>query len=103
VKLLEDLRIAELSSEQIEELCRAAEEAARNHVLSKVHSERIERLNIRMEAENSKPVRLAVDVNVALSPLMKTFDVQELVNEALKGAFTSAERSLRELKCHSQK
>jgi hypothetical protein len=98
-----ELGIPELKSEQIEELCSIAEKTARQYVLSKVSPKRIETLNISVETEGTKPVRLTVDVDVSLSPLMKNFDVQKLVDETVKEAFTSAENYLRELKCHSKK
>ena len=93
----------ELTSEQIEELCLAAEKAAREYVLSKVPSKRIETLNISIETEITKPLTLTVEVEILLSPLMKDFDAQKLADEAMKEAFISAEKYLRELKCHSQK
>lgn len=98
-----EIGIPELKSEQIEELCSIVEKTARQYVLSKVSSKRIEALNISVETEGTKPVRLTVDVDVSLSPLMKKFNVQKLVDEAIKEAFTSAENYLRELKCHSKK
>ncbi|MGC9345408.1 MAG: DUF3194 domain-containing protein [Candidatus Bathyarchaeales archaeon] len=98
---MEELGIPELTREQIEELCSIAEKAAREYVLSKVHPKRIEALNVSVETEGTKPVTLTVDVS--LSPLMKNFDVQKLVDEAVKEAFASAENYLRELKCRSQK
>lgn len=103
MKIVEDLGIPELTSEQIEEMCGIAEEAARKYVLSKVPPKRIETLNISVEAENIKPLTLTVDVDVVLSPLMKNFEVEKLVDEAVKEAFTSAEKYLRKLSCHLQK
>jgi len=103
VELVEELGLPELTSEQIEELCSIAEEAAREYVLSKVPSKRIETLNISVEAEGTKPVMLTVEIDIALSPLMKDFDVQKLVDEAVAEAFISAKKYLRELKCHSKK
>ena len=100
---MEELGLPELTTEQIEELCSIAEEAAREHALSKVPSKRIETLNISVEAEGTKPVTLTVDIDIALSPLMKDFDVQKLVDEAVAEAFISAKKYLRELKCHSKK
>ena len=100
---MEELGIPELTTEQIEELCAIAEEAAREYVLSKIPSKRIDTLNISVEAEGTKPVNLTVDIDIALSPLMENFDVQKLVNEAVKQAFALAEKYLRELKCHSKK
>jgi len=103
VELVEELGLPELTSEQIEELCSIAEEAAREYVLSKVPSKRIETLNISVEAEGTKPVMLTVEIDIALSPLMKDFDAQKLVDEAVAEAFTYAKKYLRELKCHSKK
>jgi hypothetical protein len=103
VKIVENLGIPELTSEQIEENCGIAEEAARKYVLSKVPPKRIETLNISVEAEDIKPLTLTVDVDVVLSPLMKNFEVEKLVDEALKEAFTSAEKYLRKLSCRLQK
>ena len=100
---MEELGLPELTSEQIEELCTIAEEAAREFVLSKVPSKRIETINISVEAEGSKPMTFTVDIDIVLSPLMKDFNVQKLVDEAVKEAFTSIEKYLRKLSCHSQK
>jgi hypothetical protein len=100
---MEALGIPELTSEQIEELCLIAEKAARDHVLSVVPSKKIETLDISAEAEGTKPVVLGVDVAVTLFPSMKSFDVQKLVDEAVREAFSSAEKHLRFLACHSQK
>lgn len=100
---MEELGLPELTDKQIEELCAIAEEVAREYVLSKVSSKRIETLNISAEAKGAKPVTLTVDIDIALSPLMKNFDVQMLVKEAMEEAFKSAKKYLRELACHSQK
>lgn len=100
---MEELGLPELNSEQIEELCSIAEEAARKYVLSKVPQKRIETLNVSVETEGAKPMALTVEVDIALSPSMKDFDVQKLADEAVKEAFTSAENYLRKLECHSQK
>ena len=100
---MEDLDIPELTSEQIEELCVIAEESAREYVLSKVSSKGIETLDISVEAEGTKPVRLTVDIDVVLSPLVNDFDIRKLVDEAVKEAFMSVEKYLRELKCQSMK
>lgn len=100
---MEDLGIPELTSEQIEGLCGVAEEAARKYILSKVPSKRIETLNISVEAEGAKPLTLTVDIDIELSPLMKNFEVQKLVDEAVKEAFASAEKYLRKLACNSHR
>ncbi len=100
---MEELRLRELTSEQMGKLCSIAEQAVREYILSKVPSKRIETLNISVEAEGAKPVTLRVDMDIVVSPLMKDFDVQKLVDEAVEGAFDSAEKYLRGLTCHLQK
>jgi hypothetical protein len=103
VRPVKELGRQTLTSQQIEELCSIAEETARKHVLFKVPSKNVETLNISAEAEGSKLVTLKIDVDLALSPSMKDINVQELTDEAVKKAFTSAGKYLRELTCHSQK
>ena len=100
---MEDIGLSDLTPEQVEELCSKAEEAAREYVLSKVPPKRVETLNISVETEGGKPLTLTVDVEIVLSPLMQEYDVQRLADEAVKEAFKSAEKYLRELKCRLQK
>jgi hypothetical protein len=95
VKLVETQRIPELTTEQIETLCSTAETAARKHILSKVPSKMIEKLNISVEAEGTKPLNLTVEIDAALSPQMKDFDLDTLVGEAVKEALSASEKYLR--------
>ena len=83
---MEELGIPELTTEQIETLCSTAENAAREHVLSKVPSKMVEKLNISVEADGTKPVNLAVEIDLTLSQQMKDFDAKALVSEAVKEA-----------------
>jgi hypothetical protein len=99
---VQQLGLPKLTSEQIEQLCCVAETAARKHVLSKVPSKKVEALNISAETEGEKPVRLTVEVDIRLSNRAENSDLQKLSDEAVKEAFASAERYLRELICHSQ-
>lgn len=101
--LLEDLGIPELTSEQIEELCTIAEEAARKYIHSKVQKKNIEAMIVCAEVEGIKPVNLNVDVDIDLSLSMENFNVQRLADEAVREAFRAAEKYLRDLACHSQK
>jgi hypothetical protein len=100
---VKDLGISILTSEQAEELCAVAEEAAEKYILSRVPGRRIDKLNVSAEAYGAKPVSLVIDVNVNLSSLMKGFNVRQLVDEAVKEGFKSAEEYLRVLACHSQR
>jgi len=95
---LVELGIPELSTEQIEALCSKAENAARKHVLSKVSSKMVDRLDISVEAEGSKPVNVTVEVNLTLKPEAKGVDAQALAKEATNEAHRAIEKYLRKLK-----
>ena len=97
MKLVEERGIPELTTEQIETLCATAENAARKYVLSKVPSKMVEKLNISVEADGTKPVNLTVEIEMALSQQMKDFDADKLVNEAVKEALKASENYLRKL------
>jgi len=99
---VEEIGLPELTPEQLETLCRIAEETARKQILSRVPAKRAETLNITAETTAEKPLTLSIEVELTLSPLMRDFDAQALADEAVKQAFTKAEKYLRELKCHSQ-
>ncbi|NIR86995.1 DUF3194 domain-containing protein [Candidatus Bathyarchaeota archaeon] len=100
---MEEIGIPELTSEQVEELCEVAENAAREYILSKLPLHRISVLNITVETEGTRPVTVNVDVEITLSPLLKNCDAEKMANEATKKAFKSVERYLRELACKSAK
>ncbi len=92
-----ELGIPELTSEQIEELCSTAENAARKHIISKVNQKQVDKLNISVEAEGAKPVTLTVEVDLELSPEAKGVDQKKLADEAVKKAFEAIETYLRKL------
>lgn len=92
-----ELGIPELTSEQIEELCSTAEDAARKHILSKVSIKQVDTLNISVEAEGAKPVTLTVEVDLELSPEAQGVDQKKLADEAVKKAFLAIETYLRKL------
>ena len=100
---MEETGIPELTIEQVAALCERAEQAAREHVLSKIPNNRISTLDITVYAEGTKPLTVNVDVTVVLSPLMKDFDVEALTKEATEKAFAHIEEYLRELTCKSKK
>jgi hypothetical protein len=75
-----------------------AENAARKHVLSKVFSRMVDKLDISVEAEGTKPVNVSVEINIVLTPEAKGVDAQALVNEATDEAHKAVENYLRKLK-----
>ena len=95
---MNDLGIPELTTEQVEALCSNAENAARKYVLSKVPLKMVEKINISVEAEGTKPLNLTVDVDLALVQQEKDIDLKKLVDEAVKEALKASENYLRKLK-----
>jgi hypothetical protein len=93
-----ELGIPELTTEQIETLCSTAENTARKHVLSKVSSKMVDRLDISVEAVGSKPVNVTVEIDLALAPQTKDIDAKALVREAVDEAHKASESYLRKIK-----
>jgi hypothetical protein len=87
-----------LTTEQIELLCQTAENAARKHILSKLSNKDVDRLDISVEAEGTKPVSVTVEINLVLSPQTKNIDAQALVKEAVGVGQIAAENFLRKIK-----
>ena len=83
------------TEDEIEEICVAAQEAARGHLLSKVSLKRVSDLDVTVEAEGDKPLVLYVDVAVELEEGDE--DMGPLVDEATEIAFSAAEAKTREL------
>ena len=96
--LVVELGFPELTTEQIETLCSAAEEAARKYVLSKVLSKEIDRLDISVEADGSKPVSVTVEIDLILASQTKNVDADALVKEAVNVAHIATENFLRKIK-----
>jgi len=95
---VEELGIPELTTEQIEILCSTAENAARQYILSKVLPKMVERMNISVEAEGSKPINLIVEVDLALSSQTSGSNPQTLSAEAVEEALKAGEKYLRKLR-----
>ena len=93
-----DFGIPELTDEQFEEVTQVAEDAARKHIFSKVKTKLVDRLNISVEAEGTKPVNFTVEVDLALMPELNDVDVKALAAEAVTEAFKAIETYLRKLK-----
>ena len=84
------------TDEEIEQMCLAAQEAARSHLLSKVPLKQLSDIDVTVEAVGDKPLTLFVDVAVELESGDEE-DMDPLVDEATDLAFDAAERKAREL------
>jgi hypothetical protein len=98
VKLVVELGFPELTTEQIENLCSTAENAARKYILSKVSNKDIDRLDISVEADGSKPVNVTVEIDLILGSQTKNVDADALVKEAVNEAHSATENFLRKIK-----
>ena len=82
--------------DEIEEICVASEEAARQVLFSKIPVKRVSDLDVTVEAVGDKPLLLAVEVGVEL--LIGNEDLQFLVDKATDAAFLAAEAKVKELR-----
>lgn len=99
---MEDIGIPELTAEQVEKLCEIGEKAARDYITSKISVRRISALDITIDVEGARPVTVNVEIEIVLSPLMKGYDVNRLVDEAKQRAFNAIEDYLRDIVCKSK-
>ncbi len=90
-----ELGLPELTTLQIETLCETAEDAARKHVQSKISSKLIDRLDITVEAQGTKPIDLSIEIDLTLTKDAKNVDVNALVQEAVAQAHLASENFLR--------
>ena len=93
-----ELGFPELTTEQIESLCSTAENAARKYILSKVSNKDIDRLDISVEADGSKPVNVTVEIDLILGSQTKNVDADALVKETVNEAHKATENFLRKIK-----
>lgn len=84
------------TDEQVEQICSAAEEAARRCLLSGVSLKLISDLDVTVEAIGGKPLVLNVDVAVELESGSQ--DLDSLVDQATDLAFSAAEAKAKELR-----
>lgn len=84
------------TDEEIEQMCLAAEDAARRHLMSKIPLKRLSDLDVMIEAIGDKPLMLSVDVAIELTSGNE--DVDPLVDDATELAFSAAEAKAKELK-----
>lgn len=82
-------------TEEIEQICSAAEEAARRHLLSKISVKRVSDLDVTVEAEGDKPLLLYVEVAIELATGNE--DLDHIVSEATDIAFSAADAKVKEL------
>ncbi len=83
------------TDDEVEQICVAAEEAAKKRILSTVPLKRISDFDVTVEANGDKPLVLNVDIAVEVT--IGDENLEELVKDATKAAFKAAEIKVREL------
>jgi hypothetical protein len=83
------------TEEEVEQICEAAQEAARRHLLSKVSVKQISDLDVTIEAVGDKPLLVSIDVAIELESGDQNLD--PLVDEATDMAFSAADAKAKEL------
>jgi hypothetical protein len=84
------------TAEEIEQICEAAQEAARKHLLSKVSLKQISDLDVTVEAVGDKPLLISIDVAIELETGNQ--DLEPIVDEATDAAFSAADTKAKELR-----
>lgn len=92
-----ELGIPELTTEQIELLCKTAEDAARKYIFSKVSNKQVDRVDISVEADGLKPVNVTVEIEIALSTQVEGLDIDALAKASVEEAHRATENFLRRL------
>ncbi|MCL2289046.1 MAG: DUF3194 domain-containing protein [Candidatus Bathyarchaeota archaeon] len=90
-----ELGLPELTTLQIETLCETAEDTARKHVQSKISPKLIDRLDITVEAQGTKPIDLSIEIDLTLTKDAKNVDATAIVQEAVAQAHLASENFLR--------
>ena len=93
--------IPELSTGNLEKLCEIAEKTVREHVLLNIPLNRINDISISIDVEDSKPITIDLDLEIILSPLMRGYDLEKLLEITKERVFLAIEKYLREIKCKS--
>jgi hypothetical protein len=99
---VEDPTVPGLTSQHAEESRAIVETAPRNSP-SKAQKNITERSNVPATLMDTKTVNLRISVDADFLTTTRNTHVQELISEAVKQGFKSAERQLSVPKCRSQK
>ncbi|MBS7622522.1 DUF3194 domain-containing protein [Candidatus Bathyarchaeota archaeon] len=84
-----------LKQEEIEEICEAAEDAARKTLFAELSQKQVSDFEIAVEATGDKPLTLTVDISA--SPGLSNRRLGRLIEEACDRAFEAAEQKAKEL------
>jgi hypothetical protein len=84
------------TDEEVELICTAAEEAARELILSKISLKKLDDLNLSVEGVGDKP--LSITVQIAIESELENPELDTIIDDATNAAFAAAEAKVQELK-----
>ena len=84
------------TDDEIELVCAAAEEAAREFILSKISLKRLDDLDLSVEGVGDKP--LSITVQIGIESELENPELDMVIDDATNAAFAAAEAKVRELK-----
>jgi len=91
-----EIGLPKLSEEQILSLMEVGEEAAKEHIFSKVPPKKVRDMDVSITMETGDLLTITVDVGINLAPTVK-MDPEALAREAAEKAFEAIEEKMREL------
>ena len=100
---MEEIGLQELTPEQQEQLCILAEKTAREYILAKIPSRKINTLNITVEIDRKIPTTVNVETEIQLAPTEKNIDINQLAKQATQKALQATDKYLRQTACKSKK
>lgn len=99
----EDPAISELDLDELQLVCEATEAEIRRFIFSKVARKLVDDLNVTVSVNGFHPASIDIELEIQLSPLLKSVDVDGLIEDAVDHGFRSAEEKAKEiLACRSK-
>ena len=98
---MEGSDVPRITADIMEEICEVAEKSARRFLLSKIPSNRLRDIDFSINVEGDIPLNVEMELKVTLTrtharEVLSQLNLEELIDEALKRAFTAVESYLRD-------
>ena len=93
----EEPAISRLNLTELRSVCEATELKIRRFVFSKVAGRLVDDLNVTVSINGSPPASIDIEVEIQLSPLLKSVNANKLVDDAVDYGFHSAEEKAKEI------
>jgi hypothetical protein len=99
----EEPAISELDLNELQSVCEATDLEIRRFIFSKVAGKLVEDLNVTVGVNGFPPSSIDIEVEIQISPILKSVDADRLIEDAVDYGFRSAEEKAKEiLACRSK-